>query len=710
VSNDSDIGGANPTYRGYDYQKLVTVWVALDLMFGSTPSAHEIVVEPASHDDVKAKLEVPAEQAETNLRVVGAELHIQIKLRGAGHWSAKDFALVVKDQPHKGSRGPPSRLRAKALLLQRSNRRYLFITNTSVDQVLAHGRVQRPGESPASSFLPTNLDLKTQADKDSLSGRFGLIELMTPAETRRRIDALLTEQLHLPRQHLDECVDRLKRLVEDRLLEVPDPLRRDDIRKVVESLGGLPHPDPELTYYVPPSTRRQAEQLLKQLGAVLLVGPSGYGKSLTAKSLAYDRRQASPPFEAIRETEGVGAIEAALAKPGRVLFHLEDPWGQSGLDSRAADRWTSGLPALLRQASSEKQFVITSRTEIYRLALGHQPAPVWADRLVTIDDQAYDETARRAILHGKLKNSGSWRQDLARQHEARLLRDLHTPMEIDGFARELISIQTPAAADIAALVDRAQTDSRRDVVVDQVRGFGDAGVRGATVLWALLRLSRDLHPDRLRALRRAVDKPSVPHIALDELAEYLAQTQIARREDGAYSAHSKVVEALECLARDYPRSAETALNVVAHAMCELVPTEADWLNELQRVVDAARTLHDRGVDLDTDVVEAVDKFLTEALFDAVDKPGHFQGAWQAANSRLSGATPIGRLVRWLQRGAPKPKSRGGFDFGWRAPKFSKADINQVLTADPSGRVLEGFIVHILPWMSDNYDADVLLLG
>jgi hypothetical protein len=103
ASKDSDFGGANPSYRGYDYQKLVTVWVALDLMFGSNPSALEIIVEPASHDDVKAKLEVSSEKAEANLRIPGTELHVQIKLRGAGHWSAKDFASVVNDKSPTGS-------------------------------------------------------------------------------------------------------------------------------------------------------------------------------------------------------------------------------------------------------------------------------------------------------------------------------------------------------------------------------------------------------------------------------------------------------------------------------------------------------------------------------------------------------------------------------------------------------------------------------
>ena len=144
MTTDYDAGGANPSYQGYDYQKLVTVWVALKLMFGPGASTDRITVEPASHDDIKADLNVPLDAAEANLIVAAAdELHIQIKFRGAGAWSPKEFAGVVNDKPTKGSRGPEPRARAKALMLANAKRRYVFITNASVDGTLASGRVDR---------------------------------------------------------------------------------------------------------------------------------------------------------------------------------------------------------------------------------------------------------------------------------------------------------------------------------------------------------------------------------------------------------------------------------------------------------------------------------------------------------------------------------------------------------------------------------------
>lgn len=706
MSAESNAGGGNPSYKGYDYQKLVTVWVALTLMLGPDPAASEIVVEPASHDDVMARLEVAPDEAESSLTVdIGDELHVQIKFKGAGHWSGKDFAAVVNDKPSEGSRGPARRARAKALLLADPRRRYVFITNTSVDGALAAGRVRIPAERPRPSFLPPNLGLDA-AQKATLVGRFALIEHMTFSETRRLIDRLLTERLHVPAQNLDACVERLKRLVEDRLLELPDPLRRSDVEKIAETLGGMPHPNPQLACYVPPASRSDAEDRLTRLGAVLLIGPSGYGKSLTADSVAQDRRHADPPFKVVRETAGLNGIEEAFAAPGRVLFHLEDPWGQSGLHEKQAATWKNALARLIGQRAPDKQFVITSRTEIAREALGEAPAPVWADRTVVIDDNSYDEHARRAILRSNLASADSWRQDLARQHEERLLRQLRTPLELNAFTRELKAASAPAEADVDRLVDRALTDSRRDLVVDHVRGFGDRGVRGAAILWATLRFSRALGADRLRVLRRRIEKERGPEIALDDLADHLSQTQLQRDSEGTITAHGKVAEALESVARTHPRAAEAALNAAARAACALARSNQEWMDELLRLVDGARALADKGVDLDDQVVDAVDALLTDALSSSAGTPRRFRRAWQEARQRLSDRTALGRLVRWLDRGAPV--ARAGFDFGWRPPKVTAADRARVLAEDPDLRILRAFVAHVLPSTHENYDADDLI--
>ncbi|MGT0190709.1 nSTAND3 domain-containing NTPase [Burkholderia pyrrocinia] len=704
---DDDEGGANPSYQGYDYQKLVTVWVALRLMFSQGSTTDKIVVEPASHDDVLARLAVSPEAADASLKVVASgELHVQIKFKGAGAWSSKEFAGVVNDKTAKGTKGPKPRPRAKAMLLADDNRRYVFITNSSVDGDLAKGRVKYPEQTSDPNFTPANLNLKA-AEGQSLAGRFALIEGMTREETRRQIDEILAESLHVPTQGLDACVDRLKRAVEDRFLAVPDPLRKEDVKKIAEGFGGVPHANPQLARYVPPANLSTVEERLAQFGAVLLIGPSGYGKSLTADKLAFDRRRADPPYKVVRESAGLPEIEEAFAAPGRVLFHLEDPWGQSALKRGEAEEWVKRISALIHQRVSDKQFVITSRSEIYRAALSASPPPVWADRVVVIDDDAYDAVARRGILHNPLTTTGAWRQDLARQHEARLLRSLKSPFELNAFARELIAVSKPTEADIDSLVDRALSDSRLQVVRDQIRGFGDRGVRGAAVLWALLRNSRSLPPSQLARLRREVDRENKVEIGLDDLAQHLAQTQLTKDGEGAYAAHAKVVEAMEQLAREQPRAAEGALNAAARAALLLAGNDLGWLNLVERLVTGARALEKDGVELDEAILTAFDGFLIDGLFKAVGDASEFHKAWRAADRRLSPKSPIGWLVDWLERGAPKEK-RGFADIGWRPPKVSKGAREAVIAADRDLLILKGFIAHQLPWSHTNYDANDLL--
>lgn len=707
MTTDEAKGGANLSYQGYSYQKLVTVWVALKLMFRPEANTDQIIVEPASHDDVAAKLDVTAEAAEGELSISkGEELQVQIKFKGAGHWSAQNFADVVNDRPKTGTRGPSPRARAKSILLKDLSRRYVFITNTSVDSTLALGRVSGPGDPPDKTFLPTGLDL----DKDgkiALAGRFALIEQMTPNEARSQIRAILEGPLNVPPQNVEACLARLERMVEDRFLGVPDPLRRRDIEKVVQDHEGGTHANPLLAHYVAPLNLDLAEQQLAAKGAVVLIGPSGYGKSLTAEHLVDTARRATPPFKVLRETAGLAEIEAVFAAPGRVLFHLEDPWGQSALDRDGASRWSNRLPQLLRNASPDKQFVITSRSEIYREALTETPAPIWADRTMVIDGESYNESTRRQILRGRLTSAGTWRQDLARQHEARLLESLESPLELATFARELRAMARPGERDIGDLTDRALTDSRKQVVTDHVRGFGDDGKGGAAVLFALLRRSQGLGRKRLSQLRRAVENRTSRHWVIDELADHLAQTQLQVDADGDLIAHAKVVEALESLCRLHPRAAERALNDAARATVALSADDPSWIDELQRLVDTARELADKDVVLALDVVEALDSALTRALHAALGKPARFRTIWQAARWRLSGETPEGRLVHWLEKGAPRQK--GGFSaMSWRAPKITDADRLAVLAVDPKLRLAKGFVAHILPWANDDYDAGELL--
>ncbi len=143
-------------------------------------------------------------------------------------------------------------------------------------------------------------------------------------------------------------------------------------------------------------------------------------------------------------------------------------------------------------------------------------------------------------------------------------------------------------------------------------------------------------------------------------------------------------------------------------MLQLMADDAGWLDELQRLVDAVRSLKTEGVVLDADVVQDIDGHLIAELLKATGSARKFRGAWQSARLRLSDASPIGRLVHWLDGGAPKSSGGHGFDFGWRAPEITPTDVDAVLKLDPAGQVIRAFVAYMLPETTDNYDAPVLL--
>jgi len=92
-------------YGGYEYQIVVTVWVALDLVIVRECS-DVVEVEPASQEDIAANLFVPPVATEAVETVVGAasengRVEIQIKRRSR-FWSVAAFRELVETPPRIG--------------------------------------------------------------------------------------------------------------------------------------------------------------------------------------------------------------------------------------------------------------------------------------------------------------------------------------------------------------------------------------------------------------------------------------------------------------------------------------------------------------------------------------------------------------------------------------------------------------------------------
>src|ERR1700685_3743848 len=115
----------SPSFAGYEYQILASVWIGLDLVLGKE-ATEAITIEPQSHEDVEASLDVLSDSASSagaaNLQG-SRELIFQIKSRSTGAWSARNFADILLGRsvvPGKSSgkkkKGPGPTMRPDRML------------------------------------------------------------------------------------------------------------------------------------------------------------------------------------------------------------------------------------------------------------------------------------------------------------------------------------------------------------------------------------------------------------------------------------------------------------------------------------------------------------------------------------------------------------------------------------------------------------------
>jgi len=703
---DNEHSGGSAALRGYDYQRDVSVWAALQLLLPGAdgPAAAELVIEPVSAEDLEVALGAPGEEPTPGVQVEGrTRLTIQVKYRDTGSWSAAQFRKLVEDRVKQGTRGPEPRERAQSQLLRDQSLRYLLITNQGVDADLAPIRVESLTAQPAGGALPDGMTLRP-AEERALAGRFAVLPSLVPQLLDAEIRTLLATRGHVPAGRIERAVDRLRRAVEDRMRGLAAALTRAGVESIVRVAGGLPVPDRELAEYRLPLALQTAEQRLASDHAVLLVGPPGYGKSLTARWLVHRLRNEVPAFDEVNAGEGIAAVERALGTPGRSVIYLDDPWGNAGL-SGEAQAWAVALPKLLWRATPDKVFVITSRSDIYRRALGARPEPIWDRIACVLDADSYPDETRWAILLGKVRQEGGWRADLMDAHRGSLLRRLKSPLALDRFAQLLGRCPSPAAADVDRLIEDAQVESIRRVVEEQVKGWPE-GVHHATVLWAMLRGARGIEPLQLRRLQLRLEEDAVPgYLDLEAFVEHFQPGTFELGSDIRVGAHSMVIEGLEALVTFHRGSARPMLDRTARALDDLRREDPAFLPLLLGLVDATAAVAGSGVQLSPSTRALVDQRVLETLLSAGE--GEVESAIRSLIRRASDAVAAARLARYLDRGEAD-RDGGRPDWIWKAPKVAAEEIAAIRADPASARLVAAWVTYVLPDARSYYGTDALL--
>jgi HEAT repeat protein len=701
----------NPGYAGYEYQIDVTIWIALDSMLAKA-GTNELNIEPPSHEDLEASIQNPSNVL-LDLTAQAADridLIFQVKTRSGSPWSSIDIAKILTGKDHKKGYGDRRRMRPLDMLTADARRRYVFITNEALSQPLRVHQGQHVLDFPEVADLPPytrkGYDAAAQA---ALAPRILLCSGVTEEVLQSRIDSLLSRHGHVPSINRAACLKDLREEVRKRIRgHNGGRWTRTELVATLAHHDGSVAPTRAMDHYVPPRSFDRILEKLEKSHAVVIAGPSGTGKTLTADILEIRLRQAAPPFEIVGEELGPGHVRHRLTQAGAVLFHLRDPWGSNRL-TPGAERWSGEVPKLLTSAGPERKFVITSRSDVLQSA-GREIMKALAPYTVSIEIEDYGRERIEEIYDGIAGDLTGHARLLARGYRETALKSLHRPYEIDRFLVALSREDSKKPRKAEDIVSESQIEAISGVIARQIEPLGDDGVASAAVLWALLAargaVIRDVFSKLLRRMRH-IDNSFRPDV--EGLIDFLVAGRNLRQDGTSLSLyHPRVEGGLRMAFMRRRNEAEYVLSLVVDGLATLDSTGDDWGIETGLAVCRATEKLD-GLRLSLAPVSQarLDDHLDNNAM-AADRRFDFERALTDL-ARFGSAVHIpSRLARALLDGGPRT-GKPMFKDCWGPPALSETEMEDLRRDARTTPLIERFVREVMPFTQTHYDPAVARL-
>ena len=687
-------GGARAALDGFEYQLSVSVLAALRLML-ITKSATRITLEPANEEDLESDLEASAPgrvQPNANM-AAGYKLVVQVKLRNSGPWSIKDFDALLKH----GTTRQPARYH-----LDDPDTRYLLITNADATGDARYLLVRGLEEWPEEQIFPASLSATLPHGPE---GRIAIWGVLTEPHLDLEINDILGSLLRVPQSRQAECRARLKDEALQRMRGTsPGVWTREDLLSVIRGSGGYLASAPQLESFVPPANYQVLGDLLERRNALVLTGPSGTGKTLTALALVDQARQRPSAPEVIQVSVNDGPSSTRmLADTGPKLFYVEDPWGQYSLRG-GADVWTEQLPRLLREACAGHQYVVTSRTDMLGQARADEGLRRWT---VVLDADQYRDGELADIYDKRLEMLATDLQAKALDFRTGALDALETPLEVDLFFTYMADGPQPDEVDPAffhRILALAHRDSVEDVVVSYLSDSDRTGA--SAIVWALLAARSQFDRNQLVSLNRQLRMIDPTFIdGLEKLVNRLVATRHLRQPIQTVSfSHPSVRAGFEIFIKENWARSEAALMSLICALTQLGGSQREWAIEtaarsLKAIADLISGTESLDVEFETDSASraAIDAWLEESL---LDPRADFRSVMQLASDVGTQTSTPSELARWFIKGI----QRGGQVFldRWEPPTFDDAWYARVSADSRSFKIADRFVREQLPEDRDGF--------
>jgi hypothetical protein len=698
----------NAGYAGYEYQITVSVWVGLDLMLVKG-AADQITIEPRSDEDLEAAIADPESGLlEAAAAGDGFELVLQAKTRSGAPWTATAIAdvLLGKDNDTAGKGG--KRSRPLEMLEVDSRRRYVFVTNEASAEALRAHEGEHLFDFPEPSDLPPHArDGREPHVRTALAKRVLLLTGLTDEVLLGRISAQLEQHGHVPQARHADCMRDLRDLVRDRVRGGQDGVwTRDELIALLVTHGGSIAPRRDMDHYVQPASFEAIRRKLELEHAVVIAGPSGTGKTLTADILELELRGGVPAFEVVGEEHGPGPVRRSLSEARSLLFHLRDPWGGNRL-TPGADRWSSELPKLLELAGPGKKFLVTSRSDVLESAgiqLTRELEPFIEQ--IRLEDYGADQLGE--IYDGLASDLRGHASVLAVTYRNDALAQLKRPYEIRRFLSALVRDTVEAPTNVSDLIARSQIDAISSVIADQLAPLGVDGAQSAAVIWSML-VARGALPDKVLAQLTRRLRSSDPSLRLDVqgLVDFLVAGENLKRDGPALSfAHPRVEDGLRMAFMRRAEDANEALRAVVDQLIGWDEGDGDWGRETALAV-MRRSGALEGLEVAPSALawSRLDEYLLSVVRNI---EGHYDVTSALRDLARFGSNDYvpSRLAKHLMDGL-RMEVRPSFGPHWQAPEIPKEEASRLREHPDTRLLIERFVLKVLPYSHDDYDRGLV---
>ncbi len=672
--------------EGYVYQLDVSILTALDLVL-ARKVAHEIVLEPATEEDLEANIEHEPGALWETIALDSYRLVLQCKLRNTGPWKHQDLSrLLAHGKRRKSAR---DRLADPGI-------RYLLVTNADLDGAARRLKVETVGVWPPASDIPPDMGKNLPADA---GGRIAILGAMDHEKINARTERLLSQRFRVPHSNLQGCREALRSEAFLRMRGAAQGVwSRLDVELLIAAAGGYVGESADLEGFVPPTNWDELKTAIDTKHAVVITGASGTGKTRIAK---HSSLTCATRYPASSMSSSRGGPEKTADDPDSrpVVYEIEDPWGRFRLEPTSAP-WNGAIAEILQSAAPDRKFVITSRSDVL-----HESKLRLKDKwVVTLEDENYGPAQRTKLFENRLPSLPPSLQPTVLRSRDDAVERLATPLEMHRYFAVLadgLEKDENTGEYIARCLSDAHQSSIEAALIHNVRQRETWA--WAAITWGLFKSGARQTFNVLPTIQAGLTKrQSDLEDGLEPYLNFLIAGRNLRQVESTLTyQHPRVELGLEEALKEKPGLSARVLSYLVEVLIDLDKrTDTDWGTEgAAHLVHAVRERSIVQLELPFERQSQLDVWIDARL--AGTGPDFREDLKLAVSVGSADSIPA-EVARWLTH--QKRDEEHWFLASWTAPDRSPEWFQRVAADQRTRAICIAFITRELPHHNPSYSA------